>query len=169
MVKMWVPDVVHKMLPACNNNAEIAVGLKHLVAADGVHFTSDGYEKMAVVLKTCIETQREKTTSAAVPSVSDAGGAQVPQLRTKTYYWRGFVSPVGSCRPSKHSLAYRMSHPGGGKWKNPPPRNPQPSAAAASVASATPAVRGGRGGRGGQVNRGRGKFSRPPPPYCRKF
>ena len=164
MVRMWVPDVVHKMLPACNNNSEIAVGLKHVVAADGVHFTSDGYEKMAVVLKNCIETQLEKTTSAAVPSVSDVGGAQVPQLRTKTYYWRGFVSPVGSCRPTKHSLTYRMSHPGGGKWKNLPPRNPQLSAAAASAA---PAVRGGRGGRGGYVNRGRGKFSRPPPPYYR--
>jgi hypothetical protein len=161
MVRMWVPDVVHKMLPACNNNTEIAVGLRHVVAADGVHFTSDGYEKMAAVLKTCIETQREKTTSAAVPSVSDAGGAQVPKLRTKSYYWRGFVSPIGSCRPNKHSLAYRMSHPGGGKWKNPPPRNQQPKASSA--------VRGGHGDRGGHCDRGRGKFNRPPPPYFRKY
>jgi hypothetical protein len=124
MVRMWVPDVVHKMLPACNNNSEIAVGLKHVVAADGVHFTSDGYEKMAMVLKTYIETQIEKTTSAAVPSVSDAGGAQVPQLRTKTYYWRGFVSPVGSCRPTKHSLTFRMSHPGGRQMEKPAPEKP---------------------------------------------
>ncbi len=39
----------------------------------------------------------------------------------KTFYWRGFVSPTGSCRPKQHNAAYRASHPGGGgKWKATP-------------------------------------------------
>jgi len=37
--KMWIPDVISKILPDCKYNSEIAVGRKLLFMADGV-FTS---------------------------------------------------------------------------------------------------------------------------------
>jgi hypothetical protein len=123
-VKIWVPDTVHKMLLACNNNSEIAIGLKHIVAADGVHFTQLGYENMAVVLHQYIRTKRCKNTPAAGSILSGSGG--IPSglsggKPSKTFYWRGFVSPTGSCRPKQNNAAYRASHPGGGgKWKGHP-------------------------------------------------
>jgi hypothetical protein len=44
----------------------------------------------------------------------------VPDNGKQTYYWRGFASPVGVCRPRNHNKAYKLTHPsrGGGKWGN---------------------------------------------------
>jgi hypothetical protein len=40
---MWVPDIVHKMLPACNDNVELTAGLEHFFSADGgYHLTEQG-------------------------------------------------------------------------------------------------------------------------------
>jgi hypothetical protein len=112
----WVPDLVGNLLPACNGIQEKAVGLKHIMSADGVHFTKHGYEKLAETLVKCCKTHLEKSVSA-VSSVS----ARPAGSRQKTFYWRGFASPVGSSRPSSHAAAYKIAHPGGGgKWRNNP-------------------------------------------------
>jgi hypothetical protein len=120
MRKIWFPDTVHKMLPACNNNSEILIGLKHIVATDGVHFTQPGYEKMAAVLHQYIKTQRCKNISAAVLSLSGSSGMSGGKP-PKTFYRRGFVPPTGSCCRKQHNAAYRASHPDSdGKWKGHP-------------------------------------------------
>ncbi len=112
----WVPDLVGNLLPACNGIQEKAVGLKHIMSADGVHFTKHGYEKLAETLVKCCKTHLEKSVSAA-SSVS----ARPAGSRQKTFYWRGFASHVGSSRPSSHAAAYKTAHPGGGgKWRNNP-------------------------------------------------
>jgi len=104
----WVPDFVGNLLPACNGVVEQAVGLKHIMAADGVHFTPHGYEKIAeTIVKLCI-THHEKSDSAS--SIVSAGPVT---CRSKTFYWRGFVSPVGSQRPTSHTAAYKAAHRGG--------------------------------------------------------
>jgi hypothetical protein len=109
-----VPDLVGNLLPACNGLTEKAVGLKHKMSADGVHFTKHGYEKLAETVVKCCKTQFEKSVSAAsIVSARPAG------TRQKTFYWRGFVSPVGSSRPASRTAAYLAAHPGGGgKWRN---------------------------------------------------
>jgi hypothetical protein len=114
--KAWVPDFIGNLLPACNGIEEQAAGLKHVMAADSVHFTAHGYEKIAdTVVKLC-KTHLEKLDSAA--SLVSAGPVSV---KPKTFYWRGFVSPVGSLRPSAHASAYKAAHPGGGgKWRAKP-------------------------------------------------
>ncbi len=91
----WVPDLVGNLLPACNGIQEKAVGLTHIMSADGVHFTKHGYEKLAETLVKCCKTHLEKFVSAA-SSVS----ARPAGSRQKTFYWRGFASPVGGSRPS---------------------------------------------------------------------
>ncbi len=109
-----MPDLVGNLLPACNGLKEKAVGLKHIMSADGVHFTKHGYEKLAETVVKCCKTQFEKSVSAAsIVSARPAG------TRQKTFYWRGFVSPVGSSRPASRTAAYLAAHPGGGgKWRN---------------------------------------------------
>ncbi len=151
-VKIWVPDMVHKLLPACNNNSEIAIGLKHIVAADGVHFTQSGYEKMALVMHQQLTTQRCKNNLAAGPIISGSGSVPCGPSggnSSKTFYWRGFVSPTGSCRPKQNNAAFRASHPGGGgKWKGHP----------VNVGPQIIQNRGGGQNRGGRQSRGGGQY-----------
>jgi hypothetical protein len=133
----WVPDILGKLLPACSGIPEIAVGLKTLSAADGVHFTPLGYEKLADTIETCSRNLTMKTRSAEISVSASAGPGK---KSAKTFYWRGFQSPVGSDRPRQRHDAYMLTHQGGGgKWT---------------------ANRGGRGGLEGV--RGRGGHSRPP-------
>ncbi len=105
----WVPDLIGNLLPACNDISEQATGLRHIMAADGVHFTLQGYEKLADTLFKCCKTHFDKSDPAA-SLVSASAGVR----RNKTFYWRGFVSPVGSARPKQHSAAYLGAHVGGG-------------------------------------------------------
>jgi hypothetical protein len=82
------------------------------MAADGVHFTPHGYEKIAdTVIKVC-KTHLEKMDSAA--SFVSAGPVG---MQPKSFYWRGFISPGGRLRPAAHVSAFKAAHPGGGgKW-----------------------------------------------------
>jgi hypothetical protein len=50
LTQVWVPDVIRKMLLACSDTSELAAGLKYLFSADGVHFTDQGYDKIARVI-----------------------------------------------------------------------------------------------------------------------
>jgi hypothetical protein len=56
------------MLPACTDTSELAVGLKYLFSADGVHFTDQGYEKIAhVIAKSAAMQLSKKLNSASIP------------------------------------------------------------------------------------------------------
>jgi hypothetical protein len=70
--------------------------LRHLTAADGVHFTRDGYENLAMAIHNSIMS---KDKLAAV--VSRAGNG-----RMGTFFWRGFISPNGSARPKFSAAGY---------------------------------------------------------------
>jgi hypothetical protein len=116
--KFWVPDLVGKLLPACNGITEQAAGLREIFAADGVHFTKPGYEKLADTIWHCAKTLIEKSDSAK-NSVSAVRGSH--GRGQKTFYWRGFMSPVGSERPQNSQAAYMLTHQGsGGKWRKGP-------------------------------------------------
>jgi len=115
--RFWVPDLVGKLLPACNGIPEIAIGYKEISAADGVHFTNTGYEKITDSILECSKNLLVKSVASSVPSLS----APVNPGKQRSYYWRGFLSPVGSERPKKPQAAYLQSHPsGGGKWRGYP-------------------------------------------------
>ena len=118
--RMWVPDIVRKMLPACSDTSELAAGLKYLFSADGVHFTEQGYEKMAHVIAKSAAMQLSKDHSSAAISLSGASAGSSNEKQGK-FYWRGFMSPVGSARPKNSNTAYLSTHQGaGGKWKSHP-------------------------------------------------
>jgi hypothetical protein len=70
--------------------------LRHLTAADGVHFTRDGYENLANAIHNTV-TSKDKI--AAVDSRAGNG-------RRGTFFWRGFISPNGSARPKFSSAGY---------------------------------------------------------------
>jgi hypothetical protein len=62
LTQVWVPDIIRKMLPACSDTTELAAGLKYLFSADGVHFTDQGYEKIAHVIAKSAAMQLSKKT-----------------------------------------------------------------------------------------------------------
>jgi len=112
---VWVPDTVNLLATEADGSRSKSEVIGDLFAGDGVHLNDTGAEKFADIVQNIIV---EKTTAAH--SVS----GRVP---SKEYFWRGFVSPVGSSRPV-NSCSY---HSGGGKWR----------AASSGTGS------GGRGGR----------------------
>jgi hypothetical protein len=107
------------MMPACIGISEIALSLKHFIKKDGVHFNDDGMKCLANALSSHVvglSSGASKQNSAGISVVS--GGKQ------RTYYWRGFVSPVGTCRPANHNKAYLQSHGShGGRNPAKPPQN----------------------------------------------
>jgi len=115
--RVCVPDIYGKMLPDCNTSEELANGFIGITASDGVHLNQDGYG----ILAECImNTLTEQMTSGT----SVSGGR--PGDKPRDFYWRGFVSPVGSERPS-HYGSYHGNRgagrgagggAGGGKWKS---------------------------------------------------
>ncbi len=118
--RFWVPDLIGKLLPACNGLAEQATGLREIAAADGVHFTKHGYEKLAHTM-VCWSKSLVVNSYTAKNSVSDAGGSHGSHRGgPKSFFWRGFVSPIGSERPRNHHAKFMLTHQGsggGGKWK----------------------------------------------------
>jgi hypothetical protein len=62
---------------------------------------------MAAVLKDCICELLKRTHAPAPHSVS-------AKAAKNTYYWRGFLLPVGSARPKNSNAAYMQTHHGGG-------------------------------------------------------
>jgi len=101
-----VPDVIQQILGEKSDIVKMAAELQHISADDGVHFTSIGYRKVADMLaKTIIENARP--ASVIVSGGSAAAGSG--------FYWRGFLSPVGSVREPEN---YKLIRNGGGKWRH---------------------------------------------------
>ena len=89
---------------------------------DGIHFTESGHSCIAYGLSAHLRSLKPCTSekiSAAVFPISGAKSSRKP-----SFYWRGFVSPVGAGRLFNHKAAYLQcnSNPtaargsGGGKW-----------------------------------------------------
>jgi hypothetical protein len=85
------------MMPACLGINEYALSLKHLMKGDGVHLNEDGQRCLANALSSQIEPHNgksEKPDTVRPPNVSGT--------RQRTFYWRGFASPIGTSRPTNH-------------------------------------------------------------------
>jgi hypothetical protein len=106
-----VPDIVKLSMPACTGIPEYAAALKDLMGKDGVHFTEAGYKCLASGLSSHVNTVL-KTNTASVPTISGSSAGTRARGSKQSFYWRGFVSPVGTCRPKNHQQAYLQSHSG---------------------------------------------------------
>jgi len=106
----WVPDMAGKMFPDCNTTADIATCMCNVTSADGVHLSDEGYAKMAAALLMVVKERLASNCNIAGSKSTD-----------RSYYWRGFNSPVGSTRPKHTPASYKEQHHGGGKW--PPMRH----------------------------------------------
>jgi hypothetical protein len=154
-----VPDMLKLSMPACAGISEYAQALKTHMKKDGVHFTASGYSCLASGLSRHLHTLTPTGSGKiAVPSLNVSGAKK---NRKQSFYWRGFVSPVGAERPFNHRAAYLQSHSktgpprgaGGGKWRGSTscPAGPPMNLSYKNVHGRTPYTpRGGRGGRGGK-------------------
>ena len=86
---------------------EITSELKKVSSSDGVHLTSAGYGSVADTIK--------KNLAKDTPPVSVSGPTNAA---TGGFFWRGFLSPVGTPRQKPHSLSYKQARMVGGKWKH---------------------------------------------------
>jgi hypothetical protein len=119
-----VPDLIKLSMPACTGLPEYAAALKTHMCSDGVHFTDSGYKCLASGLSNHINSiadNKAKNLSAVPINISGTRRAG-----KQSFYWRGFVSPVGTGKPTNHKAAYLQSHSkpaagrgtAGGKWRN---------------------------------------------------
>ncbi len=106
---IWVPDLVGKMLPACNGISEQALGWKQIAAADGVHLVQSRYDKMAAAITVCVESLLNKSALPAVTSVS-ATPAQ------KTYILARIRLASGQCSTEKQADSV-YEHSPRRRWK----------------------------------------------------
>jgi len=130
---VWVPDTLGDITIECTCLSTKAESLRSFFASDGVHMTPDGAQKYVEVVKNLLD---ERITASAL--VSGSG-------KPREFFWRGFVSPTGSSRPSNMSAVHQNRAYGGGKWRGP--------SAGSRTGSGSGPRPGGRGGR-----------SYPPPP-----
>jgi len=109
---MWVPDMLRMLFPLAGTTVALTEQILTVTHSDGVHLTDDGYAMLSNVLLDVVKT---RLASNDVVSGESSSGT------SRSYYWRGFTSPTGSARPKPSMSSYKESHPGGGKWKTPPP------------------------------------------------
>jgi hypothetical protein len=108
---VFVPDTIRLLCPTSTSTSEIVNTFMSFSHSDGVHLLDDGYATLGTAL---LKVLGERiATNAAVSGKSGEG---------RSFYWRGFTSPVGSARPKNTTSNYKDSHPGGGKWREPPNR-----------------------------------------------
>jgi hypothetical protein len=120
-----VPDWIKLSMPACTSRSEYAAALKTHMSSDGVHFSESGYDCLTTGLISHIKdaalSKNQKPTPAGFSTLSGA-----KRSGKQSFYWRGFVSPIGTGRPTNHKAAYKQSHSNpaagrgsgaGGKWQ----------------------------------------------------
>jgi len=113
--KIMVPDIMQRMFPDCTNNGSLATALGGVFAADGVHLTKVGYEKVADIIVACVQDHCSASDFVAGPM----GG--LLREKPEKFFWRGFTSPVGSKRPKelyfarKHKLVGKIRGQGHGR------------------------------------------------------
>jgi hypothetical protein len=108
---VFVPDISKIVSSDANTTSDIVEKFLTVTSVDGVHLNDDGYATLGSAL---LKVANERfVVNSAVSGTRGEG---------KSYYWRGFTSPVGSVRPKTTTSNYKDSHPGGGKWREPPNR-----------------------------------------------
>jgi hypothetical protein len=92
--------------PSVKDKDDIIVCLRESCAADGVHFTDEGYATLASNIHGAFESKfvRCRESDSAAVSVSGRGG------RPGAFYWRGFLSPLGSTRPKNTATSCKYVH-----------------------------------------------------------
>jgi hypothetical protein len=92
---VWVTECFKDLFPfgtTLGTKNDVVVLLRDVFASDGVHLTQESYSNMAQNISTHIEMwfcDKSATEVSASVSVTGAG---------KTFFWRGFCSPIGSLR-----------------------------------------------------------------------
>jgi hypothetical protein len=102
-----VPDLIQKMVDEKGDYKQMGEKLKLLTSHDNVHLTMEGYNTVADVVVKTLSDQK----SAALLSNSGSTGPRAG------FYWRGFVSPVGTTRVKYGATTYKQARVGGGKWR----------------------------------------------------
>ena len=102
--KVWVPDTLELLLPDIISLPEKCAALGCLFAKDGVHLTSEGYNLLGIGLKNVI--MKKVSASVSVSEHHRGGCGQRGQQAQKSFYWKGFISPVGSLRPTNMSALH---------------------------------------------------------------
>ncbi len=147
-----IPDILKLSMPACAGIPEYAKALKTLMKKDGVHFTEYGYSCLASGLHNHLKTL--KTSVQGKVAVASLAVSGTRGRQKQSFYWRGFVSPVGVGRPHNHRAAYLQSHSnpssakgvGGGKWRGRTSGASGSHGTLSNLHSRTPYT-GGRGGK----------------------
>ena len=117
VTKHWVMEGWRDIVGVENSTRkEDITSLRHVTGSDNVHFTREGYENLASSIHS---TVTEKVQISAARPVTGPGTG-----KRASYFWRGFVSPVGSARPRFSAGAYNASKRGrphpyrGGRGRN---------------------------------------------------
>ena len=100
--KIVVPTLYDTMFPDATTPGKILEKLRKISSNDGVHLTPDGYRLWSEAI---LKVVNEKM-------LGDAS----THPKAKQYFWRGFISPVGSERPSNMGSYHQNRQGGGGKW-----------------------------------------------------
>ena len=100
---VWVPDALGGLVPG---SPMLAEPWRELFSGDGVHLNDLGSSRLADLVKTIVEDKFAASSCVSGP----------PSLNE--YFWRGFVSPVGSSRPKNSAAHHANRSVGGGKWKS---------------------------------------------------
>jgi hypothetical protein len=103
-----VPSLVQSLVDESSDYKKMGSNLKVLVSTDGVHLNSKGYAKWASVMVKILCEHSTANSSIAGPAATSR----------RTFFWRGFTSPVGADRPKHGRTAYKQARSGGGKWGN---------------------------------------------------
>jgi hypothetical protein len=102
--KAWVGEGVRDLVPpSVEDKDDIIVCLRESCAADGVHFTDEGYATLASNIHRLLEERFVKCGESVPAAVSVSGRGGWPG----SFYWRGFLSPVGSTRPKNTATSYK--------------------------------------------------------------
>jgi len=96
-----VPDIIKLSLPACVGLPEYAAALKVHMKDDGVHFKASGHTCIAAGISAHLSTLKPYNSGKKTAAVLPLSG--VKNSRKQSFYWRGFVSPVGVGRPFNHN------------------------------------------------------------------
>ena len=104
--RITVPDMLTKMFPEATSPARVLDELRRVTSADGVHLTDEGYRIWA---KAMIDGVMQ-------PKKDDSGSASAG-AKPQQFFWRGFISPVGSERPKNMASFHNNRTHGGGKWE----------------------------------------------------
>jgi hypothetical protein len=91
---------------------ECAEKLKSMLSKDNVHFTNDGYRNIVQCIFVAICGMFNGTLTKSEQNTSGTVSGTGTGTRKLSFFWRGFVSPVGADGPPENKLAGRQKfHP----------------------------------------------------------